>query len=154
MTLFVRDVRGAHPPVVLLLHEGAGSGTAWDRFLPRLLAGNVGLLYHRRGYRYSPRDAWLAADHFNQPRDLLDRQGTGLAHVLGHSDGESIALLEREAARRSPVRVRQERSASQRRTGAISAARRAFSLTSHIAQRDGGAGIRRAGQPHTPLPGN
>jgi pimeloyl-ACP methyl ester carboxylesterase len=67
VTLFVRDVRGAHPPVVLL-HEGAGSGAALDRFLPRLLAGHAGLLYHRRGYRCSPRDALVGADHFSQAR--------------------------------------------------------------------------------------
>jgi hypothetical protein len=43
VTLFVRDIRGANPPTVMV-REGAGSSTLWERFLLRLPYPQV----HRR----------------------------------------------------------------------------------------------------------
>lgn len=93
--------------VVVLLHEGAGSGGLWDRSRQGLLGGRRALSYDRRGYGRSPRGASTGPDHFDEAvadlRQLLDELTDGPVDLVGHSDGGSIALL---AAARHPTMVR------------------------------------------------
>jgi pimeloyl-ACP methyl ester carboxylesterase len=88
---------GGRDPAVLLLHSGAAAASAWKSLLPQLLAGRRGLAYDRRGYGGSPRDATFGADHFDQALDdlsvILRDRATVPVHVVGHSDGGSLALL-------------------------------------------------------------
>jgi pimeloyl-ACP methyl ester carboxylesterase len=99
-------------PAAVLLHEGAGSRSAWDRLRPALTSGRRTLTYDRRGFGRSPRTASFAADHFDQACDdlatLLRGRGTqrdaARRHdLVGHSDGGSVALL---VAARHPELVR------------------------------------------------
>ena len=103
--LYVEEVPGRPPPLVLL-HHGAGSLRAWDAFLPGIGGGRRVLAYDRRGFGSSPRDAAFDAGLFERDADdlaalLLARDATP-AHLVGHSDGATVALV---AAYRHPELV-------------------------------------------------
>ena len=96
-------------PAILLLHEGLGSVAMWRDF-PAALAqatGRTVIAWSRQGYGASdplpvPRDI----DYMHREAALLpavmDQLGIRRAHLFGHSDGASIALI---AAAQAPARV-------------------------------------------------
>lgn len=90
-------------PVVVFLHEGLGSVSAWRDFPDRFCAsnGHAGLVFSRRGYgRSTPRPAaerW-APDFMHEQAwvalpQLFAKLGVAAPWLFGHSDGGSIALL-------------------------------------------------------------
>jgi pimeloyl-ACP methyl ester carboxylesterase len=94
-------------PLVVFLHEGLGSVSAWRTFPERLCnaGGFRGLVYSRPGYGQStpkaPHERWRPTFMHDQARELLpallrslgvDRE-TDPPWLLGHSDGGSIALI-------------------------------------------------------------
>lgn len=94
---------------ILLLHEGLGSVSLWRDFPGRLAAatGREVIAWSRRGYGLSdPLSGRLDPDYMHREAallpPLLDVLGVGQAHLFGHSDGGSIALI---AAAYSPERV-------------------------------------------------
>jgi pimeloyl-ACP methyl ester carboxylesterase len=95
-------------PLLVFLHEGLGSVSAWRDFPAQLcVAGGFrGLVYSRPGYgRSTPRPAterWGPSFMHEQARQLLpallrelgiDYQAGPPPWLLGHSDGGSIALI-------------------------------------------------------------
>jgi pimeloyl-ACP methyl ester carboxylesterase len=103
--LYVEESPG-RPPAVVLLHHGAGSLRAWDAFLPEIAGGRHTLAYDRRGFGSSPRDAVFDAGLFERDADdlaaLLVERHAPPAHLVGHSDGATVALV---AAVRHPELV-------------------------------------------------
>lgn len=91
---------------VVLLHDGLGSITQW-RSVPAHLAAATGrqvIAYDRPGHGTStpvPTGAW-PADWLHREADrlaaLLDALELGPTHLVGHSDGGSIAALHAVAA--------------------------------------------------------
>ena len=94
-------------PLLVFLHEGLGSVAMWRDFPQRLCdaLGFQGLVYSRPGYgKSSPRPAnehwqidFLHRQAYEVLPALLAALGVNAAaqpvHLLGHSDGASIALL-------------------------------------------------------------
>lgn len=94
-------------PLVIFLHEGLGSLSAWRDFPARLCdaGGFRGLIYSRPGYgRSTPRrpdERWTPEFMHEQARELLPALLLALGvdseaqppWLLGHSDGGSIALI-------------------------------------------------------------
>ncbi|ODT33870.1 MAG: alpha/beta hydrolase [Lautropia sp. SCN 70-15] len=91
-------------PVLVFLHEGLGSLSAWRDFPQRLCAalGLRGLVWSRAGYgRSTPREPgerWGPDFMHRQAREdlpaLLETLGVDAPYLLfGHSDGGSIALI-------------------------------------------------------------
>ena len=99
---------GSGTPIILL-HEGLGSVGLWRDF-PFALASITGrevIAWSRRGYGQSaPFDGpyGLGFMHFEADisEKVLKRLDISRAHLLGHSDGASIALLH---AVRHPARI-------------------------------------------------
>ena len=95
----------AAAPLIVFLHEGLGSLSAWRDFPQRLCdaAGCRGLVYSRPGYgRSTPRaaeGAWGLDFMHRQAHDVLPALLRALGAddapywLFGHSDGGSIALL-------------------------------------------------------------
>lgn len=94
--LNVEETPGRAPPVVLL-HHGANSLRAWDPFAPAIAGGRRVLAYDRRGFGSSPRDAVFDAGLFERDADdlaaLLVERAASPAHLVGHSDGATVALV-------------------------------------------------------------
>lgn len=104
-----RTIAAAHAeaPLLVVLHEGLGSVSAWRDFPDRLCAatGMRGLVYSRGGYgRSTPRAAatrWPPGFMDRQAREVLPGLFSALSidtrarppWLFGHSDGGSIALL-------------------------------------------------------------
>lgn len=90
------DTPGREPPVVLL-HQGAGSLRVWDPWLPAIGGGRRVIAYDRRGFGGSPRDAIFDQRLFHRDADdlaaLLRALDAAPAHLVGHSDGATVALL-------------------------------------------------------------
>ena len=94
---------------ILLLHEGLGSISMWRDF-PERLANTTGhevIAWSRRGHGFSdPLPEKRDPDYMHREAEaldaLFDRLEIGRAHLFGHSDGGSIALI---AAARHPDRV-------------------------------------------------
>lgn len=90
-------------PAVVLLHHGGGALTVWDPFTPGVAGGRRLLRYDRRGFGASPRDARHGPHLFDEDAEdlaaLLRERDAFPAHLVGHSDGASVALL---AAARHP----------------------------------------------------
>jgi pimeloyl-ACP methyl ester carboxylesterase len=98
---------GDDTPLVVFLHEGLGSLSAWRDFPARLCAalGARGLVYSRPGYGAStPRPAgerWEPDFMHRQAHEVLPAllqalgidAATARPWLFGHSDGGSIALL-------------------------------------------------------------
>jgi pimeloyl-ACP methyl ester carboxylesterase len=103
---------GSAPPdrlPVLLLHEGLGSIALWRDFPAKLAAetSRVVFAYSRAGHGWSapisaPRNLDYMHREAEQLPSLLTQLGLSQIHVLGHSDGASIALL---AAARTPQHI-------------------------------------------------
>jgi pimeloyl-ACP methyl ester carboxylesterase len=95
--------------VVIFLHDGLGATGSWQTMPERIAAatGLSAMLYDRWGYgRSAPREAFpfgFMEQEVPVLLDLLDREGIARPHLVGHSDGGSIALL---FAARHPERVR------------------------------------------------
>jgi pimeloyl-ACP methyl ester carboxylesterase len=94
--LHVEEAEGRDPPVVLL-HHGANSLRSWDPFLPEIAGGRRVIAYDRRGFGSSPRDAVFDAELFERDSDdlaeLLRERDAAPAHLVGFSDGATVALL-------------------------------------------------------------
>ncbi len=99
-------------PTLLFLHEGLGSVSLWRDFPERLAAatGMGALVYSRAGYgRSDPCVLPRPLDYLEREgRDILPRvvETAGLRdyHLVGHSDGGSIALVYAGVARRPGLR--------------------------------------------------
>ena len=101
------DAAAATAPLLVFLHEGLGSVSAWRDFPDRLCAAARvrGLVYSRGGYGWStPRPQtvrWGTDFMHRQAREVLPKLLVALsidavAHppwLFGHSDGGSIALI-------------------------------------------------------------
>ncbi|MBS2014798.1 MAG: alpha/beta hydrolase [Deltaproteobacteria bacterium] len=91
----------ARSPVVVFLHEGLGSISAWRDFPARVAAaaGLRAMVYSRAGYGGSdttslPRPLdYMQREAIDVLPKLLDELGIGDAFLFGHSDGASIALV-------------------------------------------------------------
>jgi pimeloyl-ACP methyl ester carboxylesterase len=96
LPLYTEELPGRAPALVLL-HHGANSLRTWDDFVPAIAAGRRLLAYDRRGFGSSPRDAVFDAGLFSRDADelaaLLEERGAAPAHLVGHSDGATVALL-------------------------------------------------------------
>lgn len=94
--MHVEETPGREPPVVLL-HRGAGSTRVWDEWVPAIGSGRRLIAYDRRGFGASPRDAVFDRRLFHRDADdlaaLLHRLDAAPAHLVGHSDGATVALL-------------------------------------------------------------
>ena len=103
--LYVEEVDGRDPPVVLL-HHGANSLRGWDPFVPGIAGGRRLIAYDRRGFGHSPRDAVFDTELFDRDSDdlakLLGERDAAPAHLVGFSDGATVALV---AAVRHPELV-------------------------------------------------
>lgn len=98
--------RGA--PIVML-HEALGSASMWRDFPERLAmrTGREVIAWSRQGYGFSdPMPGAHEPDYMHlaaaRVAPLLDTLGIARAHLFGHSDGGSIALI---AAAQAPARV-------------------------------------------------
>ncbi len=99
-------------PTLVFLHEGLGSVGLWRDFPDRLAAatGMGAFVYSRAGYgRSDPCALPRPLDYLEREgRDLLPRvvEAAGLRdyHLVGHSDGGSIALVYAGAAPRPGLR--------------------------------------------------
>lgn len=94
--LHAEEAAGRESPVVLL-HHGANSLRAWDPFLPEIAGGRRVIAYDRRGFGSSPRDAVFDAGLFDRDTDdladLLRERHATPAHLVGFSDGATVALV-------------------------------------------------------------
>ena len=94
---------------ILMLHEGLGAVSMWRDFPDHLAVatGHAVVAWSRRGYGDSdPLPRPYAPDYMHAEAEclpaLMDAIGVGRAHLFGHSDGASIALI---AAAARPERV-------------------------------------------------
>ncbi|MCC6473413.1 MAG: alpha/beta hydrolase [Burkholderiales bacterium] len=95
----IRSAPGA--PVLVFLHEGLGSLSAWRDFPGRVAhaAGCEALVYSRAGYGASAAVRGPRAPRFMHDEALaalpalLERLGFERPILFGHSDGASIALI-------------------------------------------------------------
>lgn len=91
----------AGSPVIVFLHEGLGSISAWRDFPARVAkaAGLRAMVYSRAGYGGSdatplPRPLdYMQREAIGVLPELLDELGIDDAFLFGHSDGASIALV-------------------------------------------------------------
>lgn len=91
--------QGREPPI-LMLHEGLGSISLWRDFPARLAeaSGHEVIVWSRQGFGRSqprseaPQRGYLVREG-EAVRRLLDTIGIERAHLYGHSDGASIALI-------------------------------------------------------------
>lgn len=94
--MHVEETPGREPAVVLL-HRGAGSTRVWDEWVPQIAGGRRLIVYDRRGFGASPRDAVFDRRLFHRDADdlaaLLRELDAAPAHLVGHSDGATVALL-------------------------------------------------------------
>jgi len=85
-------------PATVWLHHGLGSTASWASFLPEAAEGRRAIVYDRRGMGASPRDRGFTAELFEKGAAdlaalLRARVHDGPAHLVGHSDGGTVALL-------------------------------------------------------------
>lgn len=88
-------------PVLVFLHEGLGSVSAWGHFPEQLChaTGLAGILYSRHGYGCSAPFCKPLDSHFmhvaarEELRGLIKRFELQQPVLIGHSDGASIALI-------------------------------------------------------------
>jgi pimeloyl-ACP methyl ester carboxylesterase len=103
--MYVEDHPGRDLATVWL-HHGVGSTRAWDSLLPASADGRRAIAYDRDGFGRSSHDRVLTTAMFDEDvadlRALLAERRSGPAHLVGHSDGGTVALL---LAARSPALV-------------------------------------------------
>jgi pimeloyl-ACP methyl ester carboxylesterase len=103
--MHVEDHPGRQPATVWL-HHGVGSTRAWDSLLPAAARGHRAIAYDRNGFGRSPHDrAFTTAmfeDDVEDLRGLITERGPDPVHLVGHSDGGTVALL---LAARAPALV-------------------------------------------------
>ncbi len=106
LPLHVEELPG-RPPATVWLHHGLGSTRSWTSLVPALRQGRRAVLYDRRGFGASPRDRAFTPDLFVEDAVELEAlvlaRGLAPAHLVGHSDGGTVALL---LAARRPDLVR------------------------------------------------
>ncbi|MFZ2034394.1 MAG: alpha/beta hydrolase [Candidatus Dormiibacterota bacterium] len=104
--MYIEDHQGRLPATVWL-HHGVGSTRSWDRFLPASAGGRRAIVYDRRGFGRSTHGRGLTTAMFNEDvadlRAMLTERGVEPVHLVGHSDGGTVALL---LAARAPNLVR------------------------------------------------
>jgi len=79
------------------LHHGVGSTRAWESVLPGAAAGRRSIAYDRRGFGRSNHDRAFTTAMFDEDaedlRTLIRGAGGSPVHLIGHSDGGTVALL-------------------------------------------------------------
>ena len=104
--MYVEEHAGGAAATVWL-HHGVGSTRAWDAFLPAAASGRGALVYDRRGFGRSTHDRIFTPAMFDEDVvdlvALLAERTQGRVHLIGHSDGGTVALL---CAARRPDLVR------------------------------------------------
>lgn len=94
--MYVEDHPGREPATVWL-HHGVGSTRAWDAFVPAAAGGRRAIAYDRRGFGRSAHGRRLTPTMFDEDvedlRGMLAERGAAPAHLIGHSDGGTVALL-------------------------------------------------------------
>ncbi len=89
--------RPGRDPATVWLHHGVGSTRAWEAFLPAAADGRRTIAYDRRGFGRSTRDRVFTTAMFDDDtadlEAMLGERGAGPAHLIGHSDGGTVALL-------------------------------------------------------------
>ena len=94
--MHVEDHRGRDPATVWL-HHGVGSTRAWDSLLPASADGRRAMVYDRRGFGRSRHDRVFTPAMFDEDvedlRRLITERAIGPVHLVGHSDGGTVALL-------------------------------------------------------------
>jgi pimeloyl-ACP methyl ester carboxylesterase len=94
--LHVEEHQG-RPLTTVWLHHGVGSTRAWDAFLPAASSGRIAIAYDRRGFGQSPRRREFTPAMFDEDvedlRALLQARQQDRVHLVGHSDGATVALL-------------------------------------------------------------
>jgi pimeloyl-ACP methyl ester carboxylesterase len=91
------DERPGRDPATVWLHHGAGSARAWETFLPAAARGRRTIAYDRRGFGRSSHARRLTTAMFDEDvaelRGLVGERGDQPVHLIGHSDGGTVALL-------------------------------------------------------------
>ncbi len=89
-----------HPgraPATVWLHHGVGSTRAWDAFMPAAAGGRRAVTYDRRGFGQSPHGRRFTTAMFDEDvedlRMVLTEHHCERVHLVGHSDGGTVALL-------------------------------------------------------------
>ncbi|MFI5286256.1 MAG: alpha/beta fold hydrolase [Candidatus Dormibacteria bacterium] len=104
--MYVDDHAGRDPATVWL-HHGAGSTRAWEKLLPAAGGGRRTIAFDRRGFGRSDHDRQLTTAMFDEDTDdfrsMLEDRVNSPVHLIGHSDGGTVALL---LAARAPAMVR------------------------------------------------
>jgi pimeloyl-ACP methyl ester carboxylesterase len=104
-SLHVEEHPGREPATVWL-HHGVGSTRAWDAFVPAIADGRRTLAYDRRGFGQSSHARRFTTVMFDEDvddlRSVLAERRCDRVHLIGHSDGGTVALL---LAARSPELV-------------------------------------------------
>jgi pimeloyl-ACP methyl ester carboxylesterase len=89
------------------LHHGIGAAESWASLLPAAAGGRRAIAYDRRGLGRSPRDRGFSTALFDEGCAdlvaLLRARADSPVHLVGHSDGATVALL---CAARAPELVR------------------------------------------------
>jgi pimeloyl-ACP methyl ester carboxylesterase len=79
------------------LHHGVGSTRAWDTFLPAAAGGRRAIAYDRRGFGRSTHHRRITTTMFDEDVEdlcgMLEERRAAPAHLIGHSDGGTVALL-------------------------------------------------------------
>jgi pimeloyl-ACP methyl ester carboxylesterase len=103
--MYVEEEPGREPATVWL-HHGVGSTRAWETFLPAAAGGRRAVAYDRRGFGRSSHERRFTTAMFDEDvhdlQGLIAEQGGRPVHLIGHSDGGTVALL---LAARSPELV-------------------------------------------------
>src|ERR1017187_5378239 len=94
--MYVQEHPGRDPATVWL-HHGVGSTRAWVAFLPAAAGGRRAIAYDRRGFGRSARDRDFTTAMFDEDVEdlceMLTERHALPAHLIGHSDGGTVALL-------------------------------------------------------------
>jgi pimeloyl-ACP methyl ester carboxylesterase len=103
--MYVEDHPGRDIATVWL-HHGVGSTRAWESLLPGAADGRRAIVYDRSGFGRSSHDRRFTTAMFDEDveelRAMLTSSVVGPAHLVGHSDGGTVALL---LAARAPALV-------------------------------------------------